>query len=348
MVELELTNVMPGARALALGNGGPEGVTEIPLGDSVRPGRPSAPAQQSQHERRPERPPKSGRATKRRSSARDSGRESAARPVSGRSAREELARTPLFGSLEPPALHRLMSEVRVVRLAAGEVLFREGDPANALYVVVEGAVVPIAEGSTRKRMAVLEQGEFFGEIGLVTNQPRNATIEGLVDTRLLAIDRRTMWSLVRGHAEMSKVLLRFLRQRLIDRHIGTNPFFAAFARDDRSAMAGLFRFLEVKDGSAVVEQGAPSEGLFVLLAGELDVIDEVAEKHRGSLEPGDLFGGITLIGGAPATASVVANGKCWVLALSEVRFRRILKENPRLEAQLKRLASQAGGDPHLV
>ncbi len=271
------------------------------------------------------------------------------RPISvddpgSRSARDLLMRTTLFGSLDVGTLHRLVSRLSVVRLSAGEVLFRQGDPADTLYVVVDGAVVPIAEGSPRTRMAVLEQGEFFGEIGLVTNQPRTATIEALVDTRLLAIDRPMMWSLIRGQSEVSKILLRFLRERLIDRTQRTNPFLAAFARAELDGLAPQFRFLEVQAGTSVIEHGLPSPGLFVMLAGSMDVIDEVADKHHPGLEPGDVFGGTALVRREPAAASAVAVGKCWVLVLDEARFRRILAARPRLEDDLLDLVdSSASG-----
>jgi CRP-like cAMP-binding protein len=329
--ELQLIEVIPGAKPVQIGDGEPGGVSEIPLEDSAV--TPPPPART-----RPAATTRSRRAARKKAPA----------PKEASIAQEQLAATPLFGSLDPRTLHKLMSRVRVVRLEAGEVLFREGDPANTLYVVVKGAVVPIAEGPERHRLAVLEEGEFFGEIGLVTNQPRNATIEALVETRLLAIDRRVIWSLIRGRAEMSKIVLRFLRQRLVDRHIRTHPFFAAFARTERGAVAKQFRFLEVRDGAAVMEQGKPSEGLFVLLAGRMEIVDAAGVKCEGELSTGDVFGGVPLMQGKPAPRSVVADGKCWVLVLDERRFRHILSANPRLSDELTALASSGtGGGPAL-
>ena len=338
--ELQLTEVIPDARAAQLGDGETEGVAEIPLEDTLgeldpgveldvdfvdevraAPNEPTDPAAESTPFHRDAR---------------------------ARQAREELTRTPLFGSLDVTALHELVSQVSVVRLAAGEELFHEGDAADTLYVVVEGAVVPIAEGPPRQRLAVLEKGEFFGEIGLVTNQPRNATIEALVETKLLAIDRAVMWSLIRGRSEMSKVLLRFLRERLIDRTVRTHPFFSAFARAELGSVARQFRFLEVTDGAPVLEQGLESEGLFVLLAGEMDVVDEVSDKVLGRLGPGDVFGGIALVSREPAVATVIASGKCWVLVLEGPRFRRILAGRPRVEDQLAALASRSGSGRPIV
>jgi len=325
--ELELTEVIADARTLTLGDG--IGVAEIPLGDpaterlglddldvdlvdAVRSFESSAPS--PAHRRRP---------------AAEIDPRAPARLV-----RDELARTPLFGSLDVTTLHRLLARVRIVSLVAGEVLFQEGDPADALFVVVEGAVVPIAEGPPRRRMAVLEKGAFFGEIGLVTNRPRNATIEAIVDTRLLAIDRELMWSLIRREPDVSKVLLRFLRERLIDRTVRTHPFFAPFGQLDLRAVARQFRFLEVRDGSTVLDQGQPSGGLFVLLAGSMDVVDEVTDKVRSRLEPGDLFGGVSVVRREPAAASVIADGKCWVLVLEASPLRRLLAARPGVEDAL--------------
>ncbi|MAG31208.1 MAG: hypothetical protein CL908_10020 [Deltaproteobacteria bacterium] len=258
----------------------------------------------------------------------------------GASLRSELANIPLFGDLDPASLHTLIHKVRVVVLDAGQVLFRQGDPANTLYVVVEGAVVPIAEGERRRKLAVLERGAFFGEIGLMAKQPRNATIEALVETKLLAIDRRVLWALIDKQPSVAKSILRFLRDRLIDRQIRTNLFFSAFAHAEREAVAKQFRILEVTDGTRIVEQGKPPEGLFVVLSGALAVIDREGGKERVELALGDVFGGLSLLEGQPASADVVARGKCWLVLLCESRFRRILDKNPRLVRVIRRLSSE--------
>ena len=264
----------------------------------------------------------------------------------GASLRGELANIPLFGDLDLASLHKLVRRVRAVTLEPRQVLFRQGDPANSLYVVVEGAVVPIAEGDRRCKLAVLERGAFFGEIGLMTKQPRNATIEALVETKLLAIDRRLLRQLIGDAPSVTKSILRFLRARLIDRQIRTNPFFSAFAHGERAAVAKQFRFLEVEDGAKLIERGRAPDGLYVVLSGELGVVGPVSpdeqdeDKHLAGLGLGDAFGGLSLIDGRLPPGDVVARGKCWLVVLYEGRFRRILEANPRLEKILRRIAQE--------
>ncbi|MCR9096011.1 MAG: cyclic nucleotide-binding domain-containing protein [bacterium] len=265
----------------------------------------------------------------------------------GANLRNELANIPLFGDLDPASLHTLIRRVRAVSLEPGQILFRQGDPANSLYVIVEGAVVPIAEGDRRRKLAVLERGSFFGEIGLMTKQPRNATIEALVDTKLLAIDRRLVRQLIADAPGVAKSILRFLRARMIDRQIRTNLFFSAFAHAERAAVAKQFRFLEVADGAKVIERGRAPDGLYVVLSGELSVVGPASpgtgepDKELATLGLSDVFGGLSLIEGRLPAGDVIARGKCWLVVLGEGRFRRILDANPRLSRVLRRIALAA-------
>jgi len=261
-----------------------------------------------------------------------------------------LEQTPLFSSLDRQSLSKLVEQVRLVDLTAGEELFHQGDPAGALYVVAQGAVVPIAEGEPRTRLAVLEPGEFFGEIALFTNQPRNATVEALVDSQLLCIDRAVMWRLVQEHAEVLSLLLQFLRERLIQRLVRTSELFRIFSSSKRSAIARRFRFLEVSDGHSVIEQHHPAEAVFILLSGHMDVIHRDgdgssqpatdAEKTLATLAPGELFGEMSLLWREPSLASVVARGKCWLLALSADSFREMLDHHPELAELAARIAEE--------
>lgn len=257
-----------------------------------------------------------------------------------RIAADTLPRTPLFSCLDAESLRALVEGARLVELPAEHELFRQGDPGDALYVIAEGAVVPIAEGEVRKKLAVLEEGDFFGEIALVTERPRSATIEALVDTKLLAIDRPLVSQLVERQPVVLQVLLRYLRDRLIDRLLRTSPFFTALPADERGNVAKRFRFVEMADGAILVRQGQPSSGLYALLSGRVQVIhfDGVGDKELARLEPGDVFGEMSMLTGDEAMASCLADGKCWALTLSRNDFRTLVAESPVVQEAVEALA----------
>ncbi len=256
-------------------------------------------------------------------------------------ARDTLPRTPLFESLDSASLRRLIDGARLVELAADHELFHQGDPGDTLYVIAEGAVVPVAEGEPRKKLAVLEEGDFFGEISLLTERPRSATIEALVDTKLLAVDRRLLSDLMRAEPKVLEVVLGYVRDRLIDRLVRTSPFFTSLPGAERHAVARRFRFVEMKDGAALVRQGHPSPGLFALLAGRVDVIhsDAVGDRRLARLEPGDVFGEMSMVTGEPAVAACMAEGKCWALVLPRSDFERLSREDPAIAQVVTELAA---------
>ncbi len=263
-------------------------------------------------------------------------------PAAAATAIRMLPRVPLFSELSPSAFQRLVRVVRLVRLREDGVLFREGDLGDALYVVVEGAVVPCAERPTRRRLAVLEEGEFFGEVALVTDQPRIATVRALVETTLLVLDADAVRELIRAEPGLLLVFLRFLRERLIHRLGQTSPLFRGFDAEGLRRFAARFEFLEVQEGTELVSQGEYSPRLYVALCGryEVSVYDGTRVRTLAWLEPGDVFGEMSAIGGDAAMATVTSRARGFVLALDADRFDALSTAHPPLVAGLRALAAE--------
>ena len=103
----------------------------------------------------------------------------------------------LFAPLPAPTLESLAGSLVPVHLGAGEEVFRQGDIGDRYYVVAKGAVDVIADGSV---VAVTGEGGYFGEIALLRDVPRTATIRAKSDVELLALDRDDFIAAVTGHA----------------------------------------------------------------------------------------------------------------------------------------------------
>lgn len=255
-------------------------------------------------------------------------------PLVGEAGERALRETPLLSSLGPESMNRLISEIDLVDLDPGQILFEEGEQGDTLYVVAEGAVSVFSEGPPRKHISTLEEGAFFGEIAIVTNHVRNATIEADKQrgASVLGIARNVFSNLIEEEPGVLQALLRFLRGRLVHRLIKTSPLFAPFTGPDSRALASKFRFLEVAKGAWVLEQGKRATGLYVLLAGEMEAVrmEHNVERHVGSLQPGSICGEMSMLANQPAPFSVRAMSKSFILQLPIRVFREVIMTHPQV------------------
>ncbi|MDX2051974.1 MAG: cyclic nucleotide-binding domain-containing protein [Polyangiaceae bacterium] len=111
----------------------------------------------------------------------------------------ELRDQALFGALSEEALAYLARELRVVCPQAGDVLFREGEEARDMFVVLRGEmeILKTSRQGTEVRVAILGPGDWFGEMGLVDIQRRSATVRALAPGQLLRVSSQDLDALYR-------------------------------------------------------------------------------------------------------------------------------------------------------
>jgi MFS family permease len=107
-----------------------------------------------------------------------------------------LRAIPFFAPLPAPAMERVMADLIATEAATGDLLIREGDPGDRFYVIVEGEVA-----ITRRGEHVSEQGPgaYVGEIALLRDVPRTASVTAKTPLRLLALEREPFLLAVTGH-----------------------------------------------------------------------------------------------------------------------------------------------------
>jgi CRP/FNR family transcriptional regulator, cyclic AMP receptor protein len=103
-----------------------------------------------------------------------------------------------------------------VRLPRGEILFREGDSGDCLYVITDGKIKlgRTAPDGRENILAVLGPGEMFGELSLFDPKPRTATAVAVVDTTLMSLGHEALDELLSGRPAVAESLLAALAQRL--------------------------------------------------------------------------------------------------------------------------------------
>jgi CRP-like cAMP-binding protein len=127
-----------------------------------------------------------------------------------------VRKAPLFAALDDEAARALMESMTSSHLERGDILFREGDQGDRIYVIGEGKI-KLGRTSVDGRenlLAVLGPGEMFGELSLFDPGPRTATATAIAETQLIALGHKDLDSFLLGRPAVAKNLLTALARRL--------------------------------------------------------------------------------------------------------------------------------------
>ncbi len=141
------------------------------------------------------------------------------------SATAVLKKVPLFSMMGEAELQRVLDVARERSYPRNSVILFEDDPGDALYVVAEGQVkvVLIGEDGREVILSVLGQGEFFGEMALIDDEPRSAHVIAMEDSVLVVLRREDFYGILTQNPSIALALLRELTRRLrrVDEKVGS-------------------------------------------------------------------------------------------------------------------------------
>jgi len=194
---------------------------------------------------------------------------------------------PLFAALDAEAAAALRASTTVVRLGKGEVLFREGEPGENLYVVENGKI-KLGTASSDGRdalLAVIGPGEMIGELSLFDPGPRTATATALTDSTMRCLGHEALRPWLTGRPEVAEPLLRALAQRLRK----TNEAMSDLVFSDvpgrvAKALIDLGERFGVRQGDAiVVTHDMTQEELAQLVGASRETVNKALADfaHRG-------------------------------------------------------------------
>jgi CRP-like cAMP-binding protein len=132
-------------------------------------------------------------------------------PISDQEKTAALARLPLFQNVSDDSLARLAAVTGEVDYAAGQFIVRQGQPGSGLYVIVAGAARVVSGSHELARLGV---GDFFGELTVIDQQPRAASVQATEDTTCLAVASWDLLELLKRDSTLALNLIRGLAARL--------------------------------------------------------------------------------------------------------------------------------------
>ena len=227
-------------------------------------------------------------------------------------------------------------------LQAGQVVVREGDPGNSMFVVLEGRVAVLRgnDGAANQEVGRLGAGEFFGELALLTGTKRTATVVTVEDVVLLELTQAGVRELGKDYGVKGEQMQLAAKERLLADTLRSNPLIAALPPEVQHELGDAFIPCTVPAGETLLTRGQPGDALYVLLRGQCEVFHTHGDGRQSPyplLEEGALFGEISLLRSRLATATVRTVTPCTLLKLERDVFKKAFLGQPDLRGALVRL-----------
>jgi CRP-like cAMP-binding protein len=265
-----------------------------------------------------------------------------------------VCRVPVFATMSEAEIEHLLARLRLERHPAGRRIIRQGNRGDRFYIVRQGHVEVTQRdvaGVTRV-VNQLDRGDYFGELALLRDAPRNATCRTTVPTETLALTRQDFDRLVRSRFVTRSKLDRSLARAELLRRL---PLFSELDGLQIQQLAAQLQEEHLEAGKVFIRQGEIGEVFYVIESGRVQVFVTENGQERVVVErgPGEYVGEIALLLEVPRTASVRTLESTRLLALSRQDFDRLVhtlldvsqrleRETSRRMIDLGRLASAGG------
>ncbi len=126
-----------------------------------------------------------------------------------------LSQVEIFSAFSVEDLGNIAVKTREVAYSKGDIIFRQGDVGDSLYIIVGGKVKVIREDKNlREVIAILEEKSCFGEMAILSDMPRSATVESADVTTLLKISKKDFRELILKNPEMAFPIFKILIEKI--------------------------------------------------------------------------------------------------------------------------------------
>ena len=259
-------------------------------------------------------------------------------------ARELVGELPAFAILPEQVRALVVDSFETVLFPFGAVIVREGDEADAFYVLAAGSARVVKQGEHGDEVAlnVLRRGDSFGEMALLTETVRIATVRASSPVQALRLGSSVFAALTRSHPEVREAFQTLADMRSLWNFFRVHSSFAQLSNEALALLVSELERVDVPGGEIIVREGDPPGPMYVIEQGRVRVytLGPEAESHLEFLRAGDFFGERSLFQNEPRAASVQAVSDCTLLRFPPELFRRLLAEHPDFRLRLEQRIQQ--------
>lgn len=233
----------------------------------------------------------------------------------------------LFSHLDDESFQMVLNALVEKPIPAKDIkVITQGDAGDYFYVVEKGGFdiyihpagsVQPGEGGMGNKVASIGPGGSFGELALMYNAPRAATVvskEG----------KSTLWQLDRVTFRRILMDSAFQRRRMYESFLEEVPLLASLKPYERSKIADALDTQKFPPGSSIIKEGDPGEAFYLLESGEAEAFKRGVEGPVKEYKRGDYFGELALLDDKPRAASVVSKTDVKLAKLGRDGFKRLL------------------------
>jgi CRP/FNR family transcriptional regulator, cyclic AMP receptor protein len=186
-----------------------------------------------------------------------------------------LRAVPLFSSVPDEQLRALATVVTRRSVARGATIMVAGDQTDSLYIILSGRLKVMMSDAEGKEviLSILGPGEFFGEMGLIDDSPRSASVLAIEPCELLSIAKRDFNKCLAENFEMAMAVMRGLVRRLreADRKIGSLALLDVYGRVARL----LLDMADTVDGQKMVTKRLPKQDIAKMIGASREMVSRV-------------------------------------------------------------------------
>lgn len=243
--------------------------------------------------------------------------------------------------------------------AKGSPIFRKGQVGKEMFIIEDGAVHIVDDTVTPpKRIALLRQGELFGELSLSTKSTRrssqvqalkrSASAVAARDATLFVVQDGTFNDLLHNHPEIASKLLMNLfyvigerlresiRDKLIDEGVAVPKLLKGFKDPEKRRLLKFNKIIALPKNKPLFIEGQEGTEMYFVLSGAIEIVKKTQNRRQrlAVMGEGDIFGELGLITKKGRMASAIALSDSELLAMSEDGLFKLRKKSPEIATKL--------------
>ena len=242
------------------------------------------------------------------------------------------ARAPMFSTLQPVQIREFLIHAGLYYLKPGDVVFERGDATNSLWTVLDGEVGIQINPSDPNETVRLGQGQFFGEMGLISGRKRTATVVATQPALLFEVERNTILKLERSEPAVKKAI----EDAAVIRQI--KSFLMPQVEDELlGELVATAKIVSKERDEVLIKEGDDSDAVYLLRKGSVTVSKRVGGKDvvLNYVAAGNYVGEMALLSHQPRMATVTAASSTEAIEIDSAVFRKLLERDPNLRGRVE-------------